>query len=229
MSHLHRPLKVSLLSEWVGLDKYGPLANDDTEMIGTKEYKQVWIESKSLPWAEEVRRNYFESKDEILPEFASKGLLHFTKSSDPSEKVAWHIRRGDVDATSKHRRYMSNDDISIGLLALHKKHSLKVVHFFSEGQAEDFESIIEVCRRNAITCKLHLNEDLRSSHYLMSTADILVTAKSTFSTTAAFLNQGVVYSSKDLAKNDVKLSTSEDIFSEFQALDEISFLESQDM
>merc|ERR1712039_269815 len=99
-------------------------------------------------------------------------------------------RRGDVLQSHNPWRYTNNAEIGQGLTALEAVQSVKIVHFFSEGGKQDFQEIIDVCVELSIECVWHLNGKIKAAHYSLSIADILVVAGSSFSASAALLNQG---------------------------------------
>jgi len=74
--------------------------------------------------------------------------------------------------------------------------------FFSEGDPNDFQTIVDTCVALRIECAWHLDAPVRAVHYSLSIADILVIARSSFSGSAAFLNQGKVFSDTELVPSE---------------------------
>lgn len=102
--------------------------------------------------------------------------------------VALHIRRGDVGSNNKHlSRYTSNDDY-INLLKKHKLPNNVVLHIFSQGKPEDFKNIINEYPKIV----LHLDENIRITFHSLVKADLLILSKSSFSYSAALLNENIV-------------------------------------
>lgn len=109
---------------------------------------------------------------------------------DPSgPTVAVHLRRGDVDESGR----FSERFTPIGRLVPHLRELAQqlaprtpVVHLFSQGAPEDFAGFDEFAP------VLHLDEEVFGSFHAMTTADILFTAKSTFSHLAGLIGDGLV-------------------------------------
>ena len=103
-----------------------------------------------------------------------------------------HIRRGDVDAINTNSfRYSSNTHILknvVKVLEFFKKYNIDCkVYIYSQGEEKDF---LEFKELNATFC---LNEDEFTTFDDLVNADILVTAKSSFSYVAGLLNKGIVF------------------------------------
>ena len=99
--------------------------------------------------------------------------------------LAMHVRRGDVSASAA--RFTSNRDLSLLLSQLESMLG-KVpfeVHLFSQGSEDDFPEF-------SGRVIFHLDENPFQTFQWLVGADILITAKSTFSYTAAILSQGTV-------------------------------------
>jgi hypothetical protein len=100
--------------------------------------------------------------------------------------VAIHIRRGDVDEHEA-ERFTCNEwvDHQIDELSRSLGSVRHEFHVYSEGAEEDFGAIGD-------RAVLHLNGDVFECFESLVSADIFVTAKSSFSYTAALLARGVV-------------------------------------
>jgi hypothetical protein len=103
-----------------------------------------------------------------------------------------HVRRGDVDPINSNSiRYTSNRSIikNLGkIVEFYKKNNISFkVYIYSQGEEKDF---VEFKELNAVLC---LNEDEFTTFDNLVHADILVTAKSSFSYVAALLNKGIVF------------------------------------
>ena len=68
-----------------------------------------------------------------------------------------------------------------------RKHKKIKFHVFSEGYRQSFTEI------SGPDVELHLHEKFYSAFYALANADIIVTSKSSFSYSAALLNNGTVY------------------------------------
>lgn len=106
-------------------------------------------------------------------------------------QLAVHIRRGDVDATINSFRYSANADILknlVKILQVFKTFDIDCkVAIYSQGEEKDFSEFKEL---NVTYC---LNQDEFTTFDNLVNADILMTAKSSFSYVAGLLNEGVVF------------------------------------
>lgn len=125
-----------------------------------------------------IRASYDKSPREKKSLFTSSGM-----------KVAVHLRRGD--ATNMAGRCSSVEDSAAKLASILpklKEHSKELeIIVFSQGESKDFKALID------IGASLALDENVFDSFHSMVIADVLFTAKSSFSYTAALLNQGQVF------------------------------------
>jgi hypothetical protein len=100
--------------------------------------------------------------------------------------IAIHIRRGDVDEKLWHR-YTENK-IYINIInSLKKKYPNYNIIIFSEGNIDDFKDF------NLEEKNFKLNVEIKETFHSLVKAKILVTSKSSFSYTAALLNENTVY------------------------------------
>jgi hypothetical protein len=125
-----------------------------------------------------IRANYDKSPREKNSLFTSSGI-----------KVAVHLRRGD--ATNMAGRCSSIEDNAkrlASILPRLKAQNPEVeILVLSQGEKEEFRPMLD------LGATLTLNEDVFDSFHSMVIADVLFTAKSSFSYTAALLNQGQVF------------------------------------
>lgn len=128
---------------------------------------------------------YLEIKEKLRSKFFHNKTIPV---SNPILKIVVHIRRGDVLAIDK-ERYTANEtiialinDIKNSLDALQKKYEITI---FSQGNANDFEIFKEV----AI---IHLNQNVFEDYLHFVNADILLTAKSALSYSAAILSNAFI-------------------------------------
>ena len=101
-------------------------------------------------------------------------------------QIAIHIRRGDVNENNE-KRYTTNDKYKEILSFLLKKYPSDIITIFSEGKIEDFH---ELQQERVI---FQLNDTIEESFHSLVCAKVLVMAKSSFSYSAALLNQNIVY------------------------------------
>lgn len=100
--------------------------------------------------------------------------------------IAIHIRRGDVKK-GMNDRYTDNNiynKIIEKLITLYPNYKISI---YSEGKIEDFNDI----QNNNV--KIILNQSICQDFHSLVKAKILVTAKSSFSYSAALLNENTVY------------------------------------
>lgn len=193
-THTSHNVSMPYMFDWVGGSELGPPATPQTEV------KHHWtlnaLGDVSPNTIKHVRDAYFNSEDK-------RALNLFAGTTGASENIAWHIRRGDVDE-GKGKRFTSNADIEQGLDTLCRVHSprVTVVHFFSQGPENDFQSIHDKCAQLNVKCVWHLDEPVDATHYSLSIADVLVMACSSFSSTAGVLNNGTVLKDTDLLSPD---------------------------
>ncbi|BCX49883.1 conserved hypothetical protein [Haloferula helveola] len=127
--------------------------------------------------APELRRKYEVSPKPEPPGF-DENFLH----------IAVHLRRGDVTADGRFSERFSSTDRLLPALRRHFSEERCRLHLYSQGNAEDFPEFAE------FDPWLHLDEDAFVSFHGMVTADVLFTAKSTFSYLAGIIGDGeVVY------------------------------------
>lgn len=100
--------------------------------------------------------------------------------------IAIHIRRGDVDE-KLWNRYTENK-IYINIInSLKTKYPNYNITIFSEGKLDDFKDF------NLEDNNFKLNLEIKETFHSLVNAKILVTSKSSFSYSAALLNENTVY------------------------------------
>jgi hypothetical protein len=100
--------------------------------------------------------------------------------------IAIHIRRGDVDKNNL-KRYTDNNEYCQIIKSLKIKYPNYNITVFSEGKIEDFKEL----ELNEKYFKLNL--DICETFHNLVCAKILILAKSSFSYSAALLNQNIIY------------------------------------
>jgi len=113
---------------------------------------------------------------------------YYTTSKPVIEKVdiAIHIRRGDVNMNTP-KRYTSNSYYNKIIKFLNYKYPTYNIVIFSEGNIEDFNEL------NGNNILFNLNKSIEETFHSFVSAKILVTAKSSFSYSAAILNTNEIY------------------------------------
>jgi len=124
----------------------------------------------------------------LRTKYHAAGKSAWATGFDPAfTHAAIHVRRGDVNAQAYPGRFTDNDKILKIITNLKTCQGSKqlVIHIYSEGNIEDFQVFA------GAGCELHINEcPFKTFHSLVS-ADILVTAKSSFSYAAALYSEGM--------------------------------------
>jgi hypothetical protein len=118
------------------------------------------------------------------------------KTAIPSHRApagftaAIHVRRGDVNPHSHVERYVRDEAVLRHVARLREAMAPfgrpLNINIYSEGAAEDFRAFADA------GCNLHISADTFETFHNMVTADILMSATSTFSYVAALLSRGIV-------------------------------------
>ena len=101
--------------------------------------------------------------------------------------IAIHIRRGDVKYNKNQERYTSNEIYKEIIKKLRTQFPSYKITIHSQGSVKDFADLIV---DNKV--KLSLNEDIRITFHSLVTAKVLVMSKSSFSYSAAILNDNII-------------------------------------
>ena len=136
----------------------------------------------------EVHRSSNPSKYYTNDTIALLRNYYYTTSKPVIEKVdiAIHIRRGDVNMNTP-KRYTSNSYYNKIIKFLNYKYPTYNIVIFSEGNIEDFNEL------NGKNLLFKLNKSIEETFHSFVSAKILVTAKSSFSYSAAILNTNEIY------------------------------------
>ncbi len=128
----------------------------------------------------------------IIPELRRKHAL--TRTAAPRERmlcVAAHVRRGDVSAIDPETSHRSPDLVAIeNAIKQVKDIAARLgvptrIRIYSQGGPAGLESL------EALGCELHLDTPALSTFEALVDADVLLMGRSSFSFTAALLNEGV--------------------------------------
>jgi len=139
--------------------------------------------SKEVHYCDKPSKYYTEEAIKIL-----KNYYYSTPKPDIENiDIAIHIRRGDVNNTAHPGRYNKNSDYIKIIKYLNKKYPKYSITIFSEGITEDFDEL------NDMNLSFKLNLNIMETFHSLVSAKILVTAKSTFSYSAAILNSNKIY------------------------------------
>ncbi len=124
------------------------------------------------------------------PEILKKIRKYYYSTNKPiiknNDYIAIHIRRGDVNKKSNLKRYTDNNYYKKIIIFLKKKYPNKKIKIFSQGKIEDFKELNN-------NCIFELNKDLQYTFHSMVVAKVLVMSKSSFSYSAALLNNNEIY------------------------------------
>jgi len=177
--YVHTPFKtiehngnVKSLNDFIGIQNLHSENVDITEPF-----------SNEVHWSDNPSRYYTSDVIALLRKY------YYTTSKPVIQKVdiAIHIRRGDVNMEKFPERYTSNSYYNKIIKFLNLKYPSYNIAIFSEGSKEDFA---ELSGKNLT---FRLNKSIEETFHSLVSADILVTAKSSFSYSAAILNANQVY------------------------------------
>jgi hypothetical protein len=110
-----------------------------------------------------------------------------TPKPNTKTSIALHIRRGDVDKKTHSNRYIDNNKYKKIIRFLLKTYPDDIITIFSEGSIHDFHDL----QQDRVV--FQLNGTIEETFHSFVRAKVLVTAKSTFSYSAALLNENEVY------------------------------------
>lgn len=108
------------------------------------------------------------------------------KPQTETPEIAVHIRRGDVKKDNR-QRYTDNAIYKQLIQVLKVKYPNMMITVFSEGKVGDFNDI------GLPEANFCLNADIRSTFHSLVLAKVLVCSKSSFSYSAALLNENTIY------------------------------------
>lgn len=128
----------------------------------------------------------------IIPELRRKYALSRTPPArERVLSVAAHVRRGDVSATDPETAHRSPDLVAIETAIRQVKHVVTRLgiparfRIYSQGSRDDLEAF------EALGCELLLDAPALSTFDALVESDVLLMGRSSFSFTAALLNEGV--------------------------------------
>ncbi|MGE9271103.1 MAG: hypothetical protein ACQKBU_09905 [Verrucomicrobiales bacterium] len=138
---------------------------------------------------QKVSNQHPEQWSELAPELRRKYSLNpkpaLAETPSDRKTIAVHLRRGDVSSSGQFsERFTPIEKLLPPLRAILENQSDAQVHLYSQGKPEDFREFAE------FEPVWHLDEEVFTSFHGMVQADVLFTAKSTFSYLAAVLRQG---------------------------------------
>ena len=129
---------------------------------------------------DELRAKYWRTPKTAIP--SHRAPAGFT--------AAIHVRRGDVNPSNHAERYVRNEAVLRHVARLREAIAPfgrpLTINLYSEGAAEDFRAFADA------GCNLHISSDTFETFHNMVTADILMSATSTFSYLAGLLSRGIV-------------------------------------
>lgn len=132
---------------------------------------------------------YLKMQDEFCHKFFSSAEQVELCFDDSKLNIAVHVRRGEI--TCKHLSRYTPDDLILRLMkgigsAAISLGEEPVFHIYSEGRIEEFSSF------DHSGVVFHLDECPFATFCQMASADVLVTAKSSFSYSAALFSKGII-------------------------------------
>lgn len=140
-------------------------------------------------FADHFPDRYLDMKDQILEKYTCFSKEEYTSYYKSGKvNIAVHIRRGDV---YKHRmnRFTDNQfykDLLIDIVSILDSLQLDAsIHLYSQGLPEDFGEL------NELDLTYHLDECTYTTFYNLTSADILIMAKSSFSYAIALFSNAI--------------------------------------
>jgi len=141
-------------------------------------------------FADAYPNGYSSLKDQFIDKYHSFSKESIKSFYEPRKvNVAIHIRRGDVSKEITPRRYTDNfyykSLLQKALSAINDLGLNASVHLYSQGEVCDFHELKDV------HINYHLNECPFTTFYNLTTPDILIMAKSSFSYSAALFSNAI--------------------------------------
>lgn len=179
-NYIHTPFKqikhngdIKSLNNFIGI----PITNYKNNIDITEKY------SREVSFSSNPSKYYTNDLISLLRSY------YYNTHKPVIEKVdiAIHIRRGDVDMKTYPERYISNSSYNKIIKFLNYKYPTYNIFIFSEGSINNFNDI------KGKNLSFKLNESIEETFHSFVSAKILVTAKSTFSYSAAILNSNKIY------------------------------------
>jgi len=170
---------VDRLNEFMGLNNDELIKNnllpqpEDTVIVKPIAEEVHWSKTPSIYYTDKVLK--------LLRQY-----YYSTAKPDVGQvDIAVHVRRGDVDP--KNPRFTGNSFYQNLINNLKQKYPSREIVIFSEGKLEDFEDF------GLNEDQFRLNLDVAETFHSLVVANVLVTARSSFSYTSAILNENTVY------------------------------------
>lgn len=114
-----------------------------------------------------------------------------TKQANAPVRVALHVRRGDVSDTQNSKRFTSLAVVKqsiVQLVEMLKASNIAfTIELHSQGTEADFQDLLAIH-----SMETHLDSDPLETIQRLISADILLTAKSSFSQIAALMSEGII-------------------------------------
>lgn len=198
LGRLHRlpdPAMPALWEARFGLGADAPLASDIAPVVPLAEWAatpRLWRRpavvaiSTAHAWTDRHPAAWLAIRDDLRRRYTGPSAPR----ADSHLRISVHVRRGDVDHAAHPHRYTASEDIQERVVALQRElHAAgreAVITLHSQGDPDDFADMA------ALGCALDLDGDPLATLDDMIRADVLLTAKSSFSHIAALLSRGLV-------------------------------------
>ncbi len=197
LSYVHTPMTVvahGAGSEWISSWNSFVDFSDGIEQISPDDPVANILEVfnlRSQPTAAVAANQHFHAYCDRRPAVYLKVQDEFRRRCGAVKKdidhgvMAVHIRRGDVMSDPDNaRRRTALDVVGAVITAAKRRRPDLLIKVFSEGEATEFATLQ--------ADELHLNGDVFQTLTALANAEILLTAKSSFSYVAALLSRGTV-------------------------------------
>lgn len=160
------------------------------EILGfTSQTNTLFVVKHCHDFADKFPDKYLNMQAWILEKYTTSAKNTYVSYYQPDKvNIAVHIRRGDV---YKHRvnRYTDNKfykDLLVEIVSILNGLDMKAsIHIYSQGLLEDFGEL------NDLDVTFHLDECTYTTFYNLTTADVFVMAKSSFSYAAALFSNAI--------------------------------------
>ena len=181
-NYIHTPFKkidhngdIKSLNNFIGIPNLHSKNNINIDI--TENY------SGEVHWSRNPSKYYTNDTIALLRNY------YYTTYKPVIEKVdiAIHIRRGDVNMKKYPDRYTSNSYYNKIIKFLNYKYPSYNIFIFSEGSMKNFNEL------KGKNLSFKLNKSIEETFHSLVSAKILVTAKSSFSYSAAILNSNKIY------------------------------------
>ena len=189
LAHDISPHSVDDLEEFGGMGRGEVLFDENSiDHRRAESHKIIWdvmfCENPDVYYTPSIRalfREKYYGSPKTRPRFFKENMIN----------VCLHVRRGDVNlsVSNRHRHRYTDNEKYIEVMNTIGSWGDVFFHVFSNGDTSDLDEFREISNS-----KIYLNSDIKDTFHALVASDVLVSAKSAFSYSAALLGSGVVVS-----------------------------------